>query len=170
MEKRYEEEILFTKKVGYGNTGHIHRNKRVCTNSIENIPVVTSKEVVYLVSSNSEGLCVIINKCQKNVPWMISLDVKFTNQGELVLDFFASNFEVPKSCLLNQKHNLFVWFDINFAFLEGYKERIVSFYTPKLTISSLNNCSILPIKIHCPRNYGCSSRRSYIITYWKIIE
>lgn len=65
----------------HGNSGKIHTNRRVWSNSMYNIPRAPNKEVVYKVSPNSEGLHVKLRPEKNHLSSMMCLDIYFTNHS-----------------------------------------------------------------------------------------
>lgn len=76
-------------KVSYGNTVHIHKNNHVCTNTMDKIRYFQNQEAFYKEYSNSEGRRVNLRPDQKNVSSMMYLVGKYTNPGEVVVEFVA---------------------------------------------------------------------------------
>lgn len=65
--------------VSYRNTGHIHKNQHGSANYMDTFPRVPNKEVVYMVSPNSELKCVKLRTDNNSVSWIIELVLMFNN-------------------------------------------------------------------------------------------
>lgn len=93
---------------------------------------------------------------------MMDLVGKFTNPGELVVDFFEGAWAVLNAFLLLPKHSHFVEFDKYNAYFEDYEESNVEMYTRQLLVFEFSTMFATSNIKFCDKFFMCYSSNYFL--------